>query len=127
MQRLLVFENRVLRTILGTINDEDRDSIGNEHIEIRQITRQPLITSFIKARRLQWTGHVVRAPRDRIISEVFHENIRTSRPLGRPRIRWIDGVRRDALVLGVADWQRGALDRVRWKKVIEAAVGLLAL
>ena len=128
MQRLLVFENRVLRTILGTIYDEDRGYYRQRtNIEIRQITRQPLITSFIKARRLQWAGHVVRAPRDRTISEVFHENIRTSRPLGRPRMRWIDGVRRDALVLGVADWQREALDRVRWREVIEAAVGLLAL
>ena len=65
----------------------------------------------------------MRAPRDRTISEVFHENISTSRPLGRPRMRWIDGGRKDALVLGVADWQREGLDRVRWREVIEAAVG----
>ena len=40
-----------------------------------------------------------------------------------PRKTPYDGVRRDALALGVADWQREGLDRVRWREVIEAAVG----
>ena len=127
-QRLLAFENRVLRTILGpVINLADGTSRRRTNLEIRDLTQQPLITSVIKSRRLQWAGHVVRAPRERIISRVFHGRPTSPRPLGRPRMRWGDNVSRDAGALGVMDWVAAAEDRVRWRKVHEAALGLQAL
>ena len=49
------------------------------------------------------------------------------RPQGRPRMRRVDNVCQDAISLGVRDWQAAALDRRRWKGLVEAAVGLQAL
>ena len=46
---------------------------------------------------------------------------------GRPRMRWVDNVRQVAISLGVRDWQAAALNRGRWKDLVEAAVGLQAL
>ena len=49
------------------------------------------------------------------------------RPQGRPRMRGVDNVRQDPISLGARDWQAAALDRGRWKDLVEAAVGLQAL
>ena len=43
---------------------------------------------------------------------------------GKPRLRWVDNVRKVATSLGVRDWQASARDRGQWRAVVEAAVGL---
>jgi len=43
---------------------------------------------------LEWAGHVWRKP-DAIIKTVLQENPRGKRPLGRPRLRWEDCVKKD--------------------------------
>ena len=59
--RLLVFENRVLRTILGPAWDPvtGQPRLRNNR-DIRNLTGQPQITSVIRSKRLQWAGHVRR-------------------------------------------------------------------
>ena len=61
-----MFENRVLRTILGTVWDPVTGQPGlGSNRDIRNLAGQPLITSVIRSRRLQWAGHVVRASKER--------------------------------------------------------------
>lgn len=63
-----------------------------------------LFTSTIKARRFQWMGHLMRAScSSRTIRQVLDGRPRSSRPQGRPRLRWEDKVLKDAGRLGVSD------------------------
>ena len=67
---------------------------------------------------------MVRVPEERGIHKALSGRAAGRRPQGRPRMRWVDNVRQDAISLGVRDWQAAALDRRRWKDLVEAAVGL---
>jgi hypothetical protein len=127
-KRLLVFENKVLRRILGPKRDPLTGRLRmRSNDEVRRLTRQPLITGVIKSRRLQWAGHVARAPPTRYIRQVLDGRPTSPRPLGRPRLRWEDNVSRDAGRLGVPDWRESCQDRTAWRNICDAAVGLQAL
>ena len=126
--RLLVFENRVLRTILGPVWDPVTGQPRlRSNREIRNLTDQPLIVSVVRARRLRWAGHVVRAPENRGIRRALYGRAGGRRPQGRPRMRWVDNVRQDAQTLGVRYWEATAIDRGQWRAWVAAAVGLQAL
>ena len=127
-ERLLTFENRVLRRILGPNIDPVTGRVRvKTNDEIRRLTGQPFITSVIKSRRLRWAGHVARAPPTRAIRRVLDNRPTSPRPQGRPRLRWADNVSRDAGRLGVPDWRAAAENRTAWRKVCDAALGLQAL
>jgi hypothetical protein len=51
------------------------------------------------------------------------------RPLGRPRRRWEDEIRKDLreIGLGGVDWIRLAQDRDRWRAVVSALMNLRVL
>ena len=70
---------------------------------------------------------MVRAPEERGIHKALYGRAAGRRPQSRPRMRWADNVRQDAISLGVKDWQAAALDRGLWRDLVEAAVGLQAL
>jgi hypothetical protein len=46
------------------------------------------------------------------------------RPLGRPRRRWIDNIKRDLLEIGlsVVDWTGQAQDRYRWRALVNSVM-----
>jgi hypothetical protein len=41
--------------------------------------------------------------------------------VGRPKRRWIEGVERELKGMGVKDWKMMALERDKWKKIVEEA------
>jgi hypothetical protein len=48
------------------------------------------------------------------------------RPLGRPRRRWIDNIKKDLLEIGlnVVGWIGLAQDRYRWRHLVNAVMNL---
>ena len=50
-----------------------------------------------------------------------------SRRAGRPNLRWMDGVMRDAENLGVRNWRIKARDRDGWRRLLESAKTLHGL
>jgi hypothetical protein len=48
------------------------------------------------------------------------------RPLGRPRRRWIDNIKKDLLEIGVnvVDWIGLAQDRHRWRALVNSVMNL---
>jgi hypothetical protein len=51
------------------------------------------------------------------------------RPLGRPRLRWEDGISMDLREIGLwgVDWIRLAQDRDQWRAVVRAMMNLWVL
>jgi hypothetical protein len=59
---------------------------------------------------------------ERIPKKVLNGNFHTTRPLGRPRIRWADVVHRDALkLLGIRGRRRIATNRDEWRRLMREA------
>jgi hypothetical protein len=46
----------------------------------------------VKARRINWIGHVERMEDSRMPKRVMREKIYTKRRMGRPKVRWLDEV-----------------------------------
>jgi hypothetical protein len=77
------------------------------------------IVNDVQLRRLQWAGHVIRMPGERIPRKVMMGRVEGVRPIGRPRTRWMDGVWIDAKeLLKVNNWKAQALDRNEWRRHI---------
>jgi hypothetical protein len=94
--RLRVFENRVLRRILGSKRYEVTGGWRKMHNEeLRDLHSSPSIIRIIKSRRMRWAGHVARMVEKRNAYRLFVRKPEGKRPLGRPRRRWVDNIRMD--------------------------------
>jgi len=95
-RKLRVFENMVLRGIFGPRRDEvtgEWRRLYNE--ELNDLYCSPNIVRVIKSRRIKWVGHVARMGEERGVCSVLVGKPEGSRPLGRPRRRWVDNIRMD--------------------------------
>jgi hypothetical protein len=90
-KRLAVFEQKVLRKILGAIkiNNCWRRRYNNE---LMQLYGDLDAVSFIRINRLRWIGHVGRMDDRSMVYHVFGNQPQGSRPRGRPKCRWWDCV-----------------------------------
>jgi hypothetical protein len=68
------------------------------------------IVNYIKAKRLAWTGHLIRMSNERTLKNIFNTKPEGTRSVGRPKLRWEDGVVQDTRILGVSSWKKLALD-----------------
>ena len=59
-------------------------------------------------------------PEENPIKKLTLLRLEGSRRAGRPKLRWLDGVKEDLRTLGIRGWRRRALDRYRWKEVLTA-------
>jgi hypothetical protein len=83
-----VFENRVLRGILGPKRDEGTGDWRKLHsVELHNLYSSPDIIRQIKSRRMRWAGHVVRVGEGRNVYRVLAGNPKGRRPIERPRRR----------------------------------------
>jgi hypothetical protein len=69
---------------------------------------------------------VARMGEERKVYKVLVGKPEGKRPLGRPRRRWVDGIRMDLseIGLGGVDWIRLSQDRDRWRAVVSAVMNL---
>ncbi|VVC44335.1 Hypothetical protein CINCED_3A016981 [Cinara cedri] len=69
---------------------------------------------------MEWFGHIWRAEDD-ILKKVTTATIQNKRPLGRPRKRWKDAVKRAIRLLDVNASVELALNREKWRDLLVAA------
>ena len=62
--------------------------------ELTDLYSSPNIVRVIKSRRLRWVGHVARMEEGRGVHKVLVGKPEGKRPLGRPRRRWEDNIKR---------------------------------
>jgi hypothetical protein len=63
--------------------------------ELHSLYSSPNIVRMIKSRRMRWAGHVARKEEGRGVYRVLVGRPEGKRPLGRPRRRWEDDIKKD--------------------------------
>jgi len=58
---------------------------------------------------------------DRTINRIFNTKPDGVRTVGRPKLRWEDGVDQDMRILEVKNWKKVALDRDEWAWLLKKA------
>jgi len=125
--RLMVFENRVLRTIFWPERDEvigEWRKLHNE--ELNDVYFSPNIVRETTSRRMSWAGHVARMGERRGAYRVLVEKPEGKRPLGRSRRRWEDNIKMDLLEVGYwgMDCIELSQERESWRAFVSAVMKL---
>ena len=95
------------------------DRLRSENIRVA-IGVAPL-SGKIREARLRWYGHVRRADSCSVAAIAFNLRIPGPKPVGRPKTRWTDAVRRDLRTLGLAPDTDLFRDRPLWRRTIHYA------
>ena len=127
-KKLDACENNWLRRILRISYKEHKT---NE--EIRQRTRQPLVSTVIRKKRLKWLGHTLRMEDKRLPKRIYNYKPEGKRRPGRQRTRWKDRVEKDLDRIGLkiegrtSGRQRKTLeeianDRDEWRFIVSESM-----
>jgi hypothetical protein len=75
---------------------------------------------------MRWAGHVARMGEKRNAYRLLVGKPEGSRPLGRPRRRWLANIRMDLVEVewGDVDWIGLAQDRGRWSVLVNSVLNL---
>jgi hypothetical protein len=120
-RKLRVFENRVLRRVLGPKRDKVTGEWRKLHNEgLKNLYSLPNIVRVVKSRRMRWAGHVARMGEERRVHRVLVGKPERKRPLGRPRRRWEYNIKMDLLEGGGGrgNWMELAQDRDGWRALV---------
>ena len=107
-------EMRMLRWIKGIsllekyTSEEIRKACGIIEIKLK-----------VREARMRWYGHVFRREEDHDLRRVVDYKVQRRRPIGRPKIRWMETVEKDIRRLGLQ--KEMVLQRSFWKSVVRAA------
>ena len=107
----------VLKRIFGPRRDEVIGEWWRLHnVELSDLYSSPNTVRVIKSRIMRWAGHVASMGVERVAYSVLVGKPEGKRPLGRPRLRWVDNIRMDIQEVGCGyvDWIGLAQDTDRW-------------
>jgi hypothetical protein len=85
------------------------------------------LVTTVRITRLRWAGHIVRMQDNLPCKKITLDKPEGRKRVGRPNLKWIDGVMRDAERLGVRNWKSKAKDRDGWRGLLESAKALRGL
>jgi hypothetical protein len=122
-----VFENRVLRRIVGPKVDEVTGEWRKFHNEeLRDLYSLPNIIKIIKLRRMRWSCNVARRGEKKNVYRLLVGKSEGKRPIGRPRHRWVDNIRMDLgeVRWGDVEWIGLAKDKNRWRVLVNSVLNL---
>ena len=110
------------RTILRRIYGGKKGEMGYErrtNKEIYDLFKEPPIGEVVKARRMQWLGHLERMNEQRIVKHLAWKEPVGKKRKGRPRKKWREAVAIDLKERQITNWKEKAKDRKTWQKIIK--------
>jgi len=81
--------------------------------------KQEAIIKFIKSQRLRWATQVTRMENTRTTRKITEWMPYKTRPVGRPRLRWMDQVEEDLKGMKIVGWWAKVRDRQEWNRNVE--------
>ena len=118
-QYLRIFERRILRKIFGPVQNEDGFWRIRMNYELNDLIQNADVVRFVKSKRMAWLGHVMRMEGKRIPRRVLEWKPTGKRNRGRPRKRWIEGIKEDIQIVGIRGWGKLCKERAEWEKITE--------
>jgi hypothetical protein len=116
IQKLLVFERKILR-IFGPTKEDQIWRIKTDE-ELDKLIKHKNIVNYIKAQRLSWFGHVQRMSDSRTVKKIFNWKPLIKRSQGTPKYRWEDNIKQDICQIKTKNWTACVQDREKWKKAV---------
>jgi len=98
-QALLIFEKKIFRRKYGTKYENGEWKSGTNR-ELEEMSKGENTVKWITGQRISWLGHLERME-DRMLKNIFTQELEGTRSRGRPRKRWKEEVERDLQVLEV--------------------------
>ena len=120
IQKLLVFERKILRGIFGPTKQNQTWRIKTNE-ELDKLIKHGNIVNYIKALRLSWSGHIYRMLDTRTTKKILKWNPLTNRPKGRPKNRWEDNIIQDLRQMKIKNGITCVQDRAKWNVVVGKA------
>ena len=119
--KLNVMEMRCLRSMLG-VSRVDR--VRNEEVRRKTGVGRKL-SDRLDQKVLGWYGHMERMNEERLTKRVWSAEAKGVRPRGRPRMKWMDGVKKAMEVRGLSlvQGRERARDRDGWRLIVNENVG----
>lgn len=118
MKKITAADMKVVRMINGVTK---MDKIRNVNLCAR--LKIPLIAEKVKSSQLKWYGHVMRRSDDHPASQALNFTIKSTRPTGRPRKRWLqyidDYLQERGTSLQKVNRSRTYDDRDEWRKIAD--------
>jgi hypothetical protein len=120
-QHLRIFERRILRKIIGPVQNEDGSWRIRMNYELNELIENADIVRFIKSRRIAWLGHVMRMDDKRTTKRILEWKPIGTRIRGRPRKRWIVDIEQDMQIMGIRWWRNQCKEKAEWRRITKKA------
>jgi hypothetical protein len=121
-----ISKETILRAISGPTNENGEWRIKYNN-ELYTLYKESDIVTYMKVNRLRWTGHVIRLEEQSRARTVVVAVVEGKRQMGKPKLRWEDGVMDDARKLK-KNWRNATRNKDGWRKLLKktwAQIGLL--
>jgi len=79
----------------------ERNMAKRYNYELYEIFNDLNFVIYIKVKRLAWAGHLMHMNGNKTLKKIFNTKLDGVRRVGRPKMRWEDGVDQDMRILEV--------------------------